>query len=53
MAAVLANTMYFLVNTLSVVATDVTLTVTLVGTSMTAESAAVLNVAEDHLDCWR
>ena len=38
-AAVLAKTMYFLVNTLSVVTTDVTLTLTLLGTSITAESA--------------
>jgi len=38
-AAELANTMYFLVNTLSVVATDVTRTLTSLGIPMTDESA--------------
>ena len=38
----MANTMYFLVKTLSVVAMEETLTVTLLGTSRTAESAVLV-----------
>lgn len=38
-AAEFAKTMYFLVSTVSVVMTDVTLTLTSLGTPMTAESA--------------
>ena len=38
----MANTMYFLVNTVSVVAIELTLTVTLFGAPMTAERAVVV-----------